>query len=185
MKKKLLIPLFLLMIVASLFCHPHLFVEPSVKVLTSENTISGILVYWKWDLWWSMDVISECDLDRDFAFNEKEVELVYKDFFSPIRQYAYFTEITVAGKKQSINRVENFDAVINGDETVTYSFVFPINVEINQRVPIKILFNDRTIFTAFETNIETIENDQLIYQNIKTSGYGFYGAQVELDVILK
>jgi ABC-type uncharacterized transport system substrate-binding protein len=185
MKNKLLLSFLMLLSVASLFCHPHLFVEPSVKVLSSENTISGILVYWKWDLWWSMDVISECDLDKNFTLNAEEVELVYNDFFSPIRQYAYFTEITVAGKKQRINRVENFDAVINGDETVTYSFVFPINVEIKEKVPIRVLFNDRTIYTAFETNIDTIENDHLLYRNIKTSGYGYYGAQIEFDVILK
>lgn len=40
-------------------------------------------------------MISECDINRNNSLDEKEIQLVYNDFFSGIKDFNYFTEITI------------------------------------------------------------------------------------------
>lgn len=180
---------FLFLIVFLLFTislngHPHLFIEPSVELVLSENVISGIRVIWKWDIWWSMDVIAACDLDKDFFLNEEEIELVYKNYFSRINRVGYFTDIYINGKSHRISKVEQFSAKIEEDETVSYSFLFPLNVEIKGETGVRIVFYDRTIFTAFDRDLKLIKHEDLNYENVRISTYSLYGVQVQFDVSL-
>ncbi len=182
---KFLILIVLLVFTLSLYSHPHLFIEPSVELVLSENRISGIKVVWKWDYWWSSDVIAACDLDKDFFLNEEEIQLVYENYFSRIHRVGYFTEIYINGKSQRIGKVEHFSAKIEGDETVSYSFLFPLYIEISGKVGIKIVFHDRTIFTAFDRDLELIEHEDLLHENVRVNTHSLYGVQVQFDVSLK
>jgi len=178
--------LILLMFFAlNLNSHPHLFIEPSLEIELNDNYISGFRVGWKWDYWWSSDVIAACDLNKDFFLDEEEIQLVYQDYFNRIQRVGYFAEIYFDGEFQRIGKVEQFSAKIEGDETVSYSFLFPLNLELEEKVEIKIVFYDRTIFTAFDRDLVLIEHKDLLYENVRITTYSLYGVQVQFKVSLK
>lgn len=156
--------------------HPHLFIKSSFDLIISNNNLKGIKVIWNWDKWWSEEVIRECDLDKNGAFNAKETELIYKDFFSAIRDFNYFTRVYVHNKEIKVRKVENFKARIEKDKTVTYEFVIPINAKLNKQSFVELFFNDNTIYTAFDRNAKAIKTTNLKDLNIET--YSYYGIKI-------
>ena len=176
-----LISLIFLMSVA-LKAHPHLFVEPAVEVMVTEDRVIGLRVTWKWDIWWSMDVIADCDVDRDFFLSEEEVNLVYNNYFNAIESFGYFTEIFVNNRQQQIDKVLNFSAKIEDDETVSYSFTFPLELSTASRPRIRIRFNDRTIYTAFDRDLKLKADKKIELYDIRIATHSYYGVQVDFSV---
>lgn len=166
----------------SLTAHPHLFIEPSLGVIVEDNTITGLRVSWKWDMWWSMDVIAEADKNRDGFLDKEEVKIVYDKFFVGIKDFDFFTEIRVNGKKQDTDDIKDFNAVIEKDKIVSYSFVFPLNEELQEQTGFLVRFSDPTIFVAFDRKIELLNKDSVNYREKRTSNHGYYGVQIEFQV---
>lgn len=165
-----------------LHSHPHLFIKPSVEVVITNSTIKGIKITWEWDKWWSEDVINECDIDKNNAFDKKEIQLIYKNFFSGVKDFNYFTEIYVNKNKSRINTVLDFNASINKDNIVAYSFIIPLEVKYETGIKIKICFNDETIYTAFDKNLILVSNTDYTFNNLKISEYSYYGVQVAFEI---
>jgi len=165
-----------------LYSHPHLFIKPSIELLISESIVKGVKISWNWDKWWSQDVMSNCDSNRDNAFNEKETLSVYKDYFSGIKEFDYFTKIFINGKKCKIVKTEKFTVKVNKDKTLTYTFIIPLEVKFDKDLKFSIAFNDETIYTAFDKSINLSPADGYFYKAIKPSNDGYYGTKVDFTV---
>ena len=129
-----------------------------------------------------MDVIADSDKNRNGFFDRDEVKVVYDTFFIGIKDFDFFTEIIINGKKQIIKDVMDFNALIENDNTVSYQFVFPLNMKLEEPLKLKVKFSDRTIFVAFDRKIELLNKDKSNYQKAKSSNYEFYGVQIEFEV---
>ncbi|HOF00634.1 MAG TPA: DUF1007 family protein [Spirochaetota bacterium] len=164
------------------YSHPHLFIKSSSDFLIKDNFIKGIKISWTWDKWWSEDVINECDKNNDNLFDEKETQLIYEDFFIGIEDFNYFTEITINNKKIKIAGVKDFKAFINSDKIVTYIFVIPIEVKIEDEVKISLAFNDETIYTAFDKNVVLKNITGYAYKNLKITNYSYYGVKIDFTI---
>ena len=162
--------------------HPHLFIKPAVEIIRINESSDGIRIFWEWDRWWSREVIRECDTDRNGRFDNKEIDIIYKDFFSALRNFSFFTGIQINGRRLRINSVTQFHAEIGADEIVSYSFVIPLNSSINSPTNIRIFFNDETIYTAFDRTIGLAENPFFSFSNIDVSNYSHYGISMSLTV---
>jgi len=182
MKYKEILILLSIMLFSKLLAHPHLFIEPSLEFIVSDNSIRAVRVCWKWDRWWSMDVIFDCDINRDGYLDEEEIKLVYNDYFKGIQNFNYFTQIFIDGNKSNTGQVKNFTAKINNDETVSYCFDFAVEASLNRSVKFEIRFEDITIFTAFDRDL-TIKNHQdLVYKDLTIGMLGYYGVKAELII---
>jgi len=180
-KKSLLLFCFL-SLVTILYGHPHLFIKPSIEIVIDTNVINGIKITWEWDKWWSEDVINECDIDKNGILDKKEIKLVYKTFFIGIKDFNYFTEIYINNNKIKINNILDFTANVNKDKIVTYDFIIPIGFKFEAGTKIKICFNDKTIYTAFDENIVLIPIKDHNFENLKMSDCGYYGVQIIFDI---
>lgn len=179
---KNLIITFLLFIQISLFAHPHLFVKPIVDMTIEDNVLQSIDLTWEWDKWWSHDVIIECDFNGDGVFKGEELKLVYDYFFKGIKDFDYFTYIEIDKSKFKIDTVTNFDAVMNSDRIVTYTFNIPINQEISNSTTIRVRFNDSTIFTAFGKDLRLGDSSKDYAENITVEEYEFYGIEMTFNL---
>lgn len=182
-RKKILLIFFLMLLNNVFFCHPHLFIKPSIKVLTDYKIVKGIQFSWEWDKWWSQDVLESCDKDKNGKFDSKELNLVYKDFFIGIKDFDYFTIIFINSKKIIIKNILNFHAEINNN-IVTYCFFILLDIQEKNKINFKIIFNDETIYTAFDDKIEILDINNENYLNCKISRYSYYGTQIIFDYIL-
>ncbi len=178
------ITLILLIVFCSILTsHPHLFLDSEIGIVVSEdNTITGIDVVWKFDQWWSMDVINESDLNRDGFLDEEEVALVYKYYFQAIMDFDFFTEIYINKKKHKITKVEQFNAVIEKDGNVSLRFIYPLKIEPNDTIKFDVRFNDPTIYASYNKTVKLNKNELLDFQNIKISTHGYYGVKAEFEV---
>ena len=180
--KKILIIFCFSFLTGIVFGHPHLFIKPSIEIVSNENIIKGIKLIWEWDNWWSEDVINACDTNKNGIFGDDEVKLVYKNFFSGVKDFNYFTEIFINGEKLKIISISDFNAYIDKDYIVIYEFSIPIELKLENTLKIKIRFNDETIYTAFEKNINLIKNNNYKFTNLSIADYSYYGVQLSFNV---
>jgi len=180
--KKKIILFFILFSGSCLFAHPHLFIKPSIKVVTDNNIIKGLQISWEWDKWWSQDVLDSCDKNKNGKIDSNdEQQLVYKDFFIGIKDFNYFTMIYADNKKINIKNILNFKVEVKNC-IVTYIFFVPFDINITaNKVNFKIIFNDETIYTAFDEKIYIIDNNSINYTNIKIEPFSYYGRQIIFD----
>lgn len=184
-KKDIIAVILFCFLTVNVSAHPHLFVKPAVDFVADESGISGLRMIWEWDEWWSYEVIMACDFDGDGHLDDNEINLVYKEFFSALKSFNYFTEITVNGDRVKIDSILDFHAEITDESIVIYSFVIPVDVDFEKRVEISIVFNDETIFTAFENKIKFLEHDKFLLGNIRNSRSGFYGVRADFELVYR
>ncbi len=119
----------LLILISSLFAHPHTFIEvyPTIKVKDDSSTI----VHFKWvlDEMTSTILIMELDKDGDGKINKKENSYIYKEYFSIFKDYSYYTYIKVDNKDIKFPKIENFKATIENNK-ICYSFEINLNHNI-------------------------------------------------------
>lgn len=164
---------------ALLYSHPHLFIKPTIEVISNNSSIEGVWLDWEWDQWWSEDVLFECDLDGNGSFSKDEIELIYNDFFIGIEDFDFFTYISVDGKRYQIMGVENFTASNSSSNIVSYRFYIPLEVEGGSPKSVEVSFNDTTSYTAFEEKIKvTIKKGPAKLGALTSEKYSFYGAKV-------
>ncbi|GEM_PF-1285825 len=176
--------LFLLFLTGSptLQAHPHIFITVSLQPVIEQETLKGFKMKWVWDKWWSEDVINSCDNDKNGVFDEKENSQIFKDFFDGIKDYNYFTEISIDGKKIKTGLVKKLSATMEKSGQVSYSFFLPAEVPISKKTKIKLVFNDETIYTAFDKNVLLIQKPGIEYNNPSYVTSGYYGVQVTFQM---
>jgi len=167
----------------TLQAHPHIFIDGSIQFVSNAKGIEGIRMVWVWDENWSNDIINDCDEDCDGVFSKKETAVVLKDFMTDLRDLNYFTEIYIDGKKQKIANPIRFSASINDDCIVTFDFVFPLAIKPAKSTAVKIYFNDKTTYTAFEEKVNLLKSPGYNYEKTSVSLYKDYGVQVSFNLI--
>ncbi|MFP4521946.1 MAG: DUF1007 family protein [Fibrobacterota bacterium] len=155
MRKNILIIFFTAL---SAFGHPHLFITAGIGPVVENGYLTGIEIQWKWGDWWSADVISNCDYDGDGAFNDIETDAVYSDYFSNVKDFNFFMKLFVNGKTIKPDIVDEFAAEIDADKKVTYRFIVPCLVRIENEIKVNVLFSDQTNYVAFSRRIEKTGN---------------------------
>jgi len=162
--------------------HPHLFIKSGIEFVENETSVTGIRVQWSWDSYWSADVIAGCDTDRNGVLSDKEVKAVFTDFFDGIKEFNYFMELHVNGKKTPIKSITNFHAQIESDKTVTYFFTIPFttgNIPLNT---LKVGFNDDTIYVAFDKNLKVSNGTLYGFSDMTIGTFGYYGFSASFNI---
>lgn len=166
-----------------LYSHPHLFIKPTIGLVTGSGSVKGLQINWEWDKWWSEDVFFECDLNGDGTFNKEESQMVYDDFFIGIEDFDFFTFIHIDGKRYKIKGVEQFKVSSSSDGIVTYSFFVPLNVEAKGKAAVEINFDDATSYTAFEEKIPVnLATGPGRLGDVVSEKHSFYGAKVAFQL---
>ncbi len=172
-------------VVIPLFAHPHIFIKPSIELLLSEKQIHGIKLTWEWDKWWSRDVINGCDKDKNGNLDDKEIPIVFKKYFSTLKDYNYFTDITINKKRHRISAINDFTAVIGNENIVSYIFTVPLSLMITDPLQISVIFNDITIYVAFDKNVTLISPDGYEIYATKIVPMNYYGLHIKYDIVGK
>ncbi len=181
--RQTLLALLLCLMIAShpAAAHPHLFINAGVGLVFTGNEVAGIHVRWKWDEWWSEEVTGGCDRDRNGKFSASENEAVRRDFFDGARDVGYFTKVRVNGKKVAFGNAKDFRATILSDGCVAYELTLFFKKNEAACGAIEITFNDDTIYTAFDEEVDII-GDATRIKRSKSEIYEDFGVRVTLDL---
>ena len=141
---------------ASVFSHPHLFIDVSAKFAINDSGLSGIYIYWKLDEMNSAIIKDFYDKNNSGIFEKKELIEILKITLVNIQNV---TTISYGTKFLSVEKVERFNAVLNGEEKIVYSFFIPCNIPYKKLKGKKLTlrFSDPTIYIAFTLKRELIQ----------------------------
>ena len=140
----------------SIFAHPHLFIDVSAKFAINDSGLSGIYTYWKLDEMNSAIIMDFYDKNNSGIFEKKELIEILKITLVNIQNV---TTLSYGTKLLSVEKVEKFNAVLNGEEKIIYSFFIPCNISYKKLKGKKLTlsFSDPTIYIAFKLKKELIQ----------------------------
>lgn len=161
------------------FAHPHVFIESYLEIRLNKTGLMGFQLKWEFDEMLSSGVILDYDVNGDGKFSKKETERVKEEVFSYLKNYSYFTELEVNGKRYDITEIQNFKPQILKGKLV-YNFFIPCHVEATPTLQtIKVNVYDKEYFSHINMTEKQIQlsspgaiNAQLmVYKNPEKSYY--------------
>jgi len=125
-KSRLLLMTLLFFMPALCFAHPHMSLTASCRFVWTGNKLSGVCLDWGFDPYFSADIINGYDVDKNGSFDKKETEEVYKNVFSNLKNYHYFTFIRQGSERGNPNSMSDF-SVYRENKTIHYRFFIDLS----------------------------------------------------------
>lgn len=161
--------LFILGTVNLAFAHPHVFVSPKSKLFfDSSNNLKKIRVIWYFDSMTSVQIMQAFDRNRNGRLDRREVNFIRQKVLPGLAQFHYYTFLKTDGRSLRTIRPINFKAYAKRRRKLVYQFDIAINKKVSKNL--KLLFEDQTIYVAFELftkNIEIVGANGLKSKKIK------------------
>ena len=107
--------------------HPHVFVDNAVAFVFGQEGLEGVRVDWLFDDMFGTMILEQFDTDGDGEFSQKEVEGLKTGAFDNLKNFDWFTFLTVDGQPCRPSRVEGFRAGMRGGH-LFYTFFVPCPV---------------------------------------------------------
>jgi len=126
-----------------LSAHPHMFVSSTAEFVWKGAELEGCYLEWKFDQFFSSDIIQGYDRDMNGIFNAAEAKEIYSNAFINLKNYYYFTFIRQGKKRTNPADVSRFSAS-QKDGTVSYRFF--IDLSKNAAGEINLAVYDYTFF---------------------------------------
>jgi len=139
------ITLILLLICNILFAHPHTFIEVYPNVSIHNDKITKISFQWKLDEMSSSMLIMELDQNGDGKIDKDENTFIYENYFMPLVDYNFYTDISIQEKVKRFPTPSNFKALIKNNR-LYYNFdITNLQLDIHTT---KFDFGDTDFFVA-------------------------------------
>lgn len=116
--KKLLVFLLVFFYSMVLFSHPHMWFDSEFEFIFKNNDLKGVKIIWSFDKFFSSDIITGYDLNRDGIFDAKETADVFQNAFTYTSNYRYFTFIRVGNTRHSPSYVDLKDFTVKQKNNV-------------------------------------------------------------------
>ncbi|MCK4935302.1 MAG: DUF1007 family protein [Elusimicrobiales bacterium] len=128
MNTKAIILFLILLSPVSLYAHPHVWIDASVKIhLNDKKQVTAITEVWEFDDMFSLAVIEANDKNKDKKFDKEETLSVKNSYFLNLKNYGFYTNVFVDGKEFPLSMtLSSFSAEIV-DEKVIYVFTIKLS----------------------------------------------------------
>jgi len=158
----------------NLWAHPHSFIDVFVTVFGEKN-VQRLDVVWLFDDMTSASFLCDFDANKNGEFEKNEITDFKKNVFDGLKRYAYYTHITIAGKKV---KTEPYDFDIH-QENKRFSLRFSINLLPYAGQKKVIGFWDEELYCALSLEKEHIASS-IKYSLKEVSNVYYYGYALEL-----
>ena len=128
--------------------HPHVWIDSRVEVQLSGNRIESVRASWTFDPMFTEMIVLDHGRGTDGEYSQAQVERIRRGAFDNLRHYGYFTHIEIDGRAIEVDSVERFNARLNDENFLEYSFEVPLQVPIDGgSTTLKVSMYDETFFT--------------------------------------
>ncbi len=187
MKKITLLLLFLVFSSYIVSAHPHIFIKTGVTVCFNGNLINKLKIEFEFDKVFSQELMQTFDNNKNYTFEQSEIEILEKKAFSNLVNYNYLIYVTDNDKKLTTDNITNFTASYK-DGVVTYKFEIITDIKISEsKKTVKIAAYDHSYYFSVEIKSVKFENDNFIsssYEIIEDRKQAFYYNQIFPDCII-
>lgn len=127
--------------------HPHAFVETAVTVVFDEKGLAGFEQRWVLDEMVSASVLDLIQEDGDGTLSPEEVQTIEETSFTVLKEYKYFTTVSLNDELFRIKQAVDFDAQLS-DGKLTYFFFMPCHIAAGKEYKEALLaVYDETFYT--------------------------------------
>ena len=168
---------FLMFSINILFAHPHTFIEVYPAIEVKNNQIVNLDFRWELDEMSSAMLIMEFDQNNNGKIDKNENIFVEQNYFKPLVEYNFYTDVKIKDKIQTLVKPTNFKAGILNNKII-YSFSMKINHNIKD---IKFDFGDEDFFVAMILKKEFVK---IIGAKAKVSDLDndfYFGYRLEIE----
>lgn len=189
---KLILVFFTIFLPYQISAHPHIFIDADITVVLDKKGLAGIKIQWLFDVMFSEMMLHDFDKNGDRQFNKTEQKIVKEEIFNNLKEYQYFTFITIDGKKFEVKFVKNFSTIIK-NKKMMFEFFIPCHVKITKTSKeIKFAMYDKSYYT----DIALIKKNPIKFQNTSGIDYSYkinnnfkdpsyFGQKPPQEIILK
>lgn len=175
--KKCVLCCLLLLCPVSVFAHPHVFIDNETTFLFDEGGLSGIRLRWTFDEMFGATFIMDYDADGNGVLEPAEVANIKAEAFDHLKNYGYFTRVTIDGRVFPVKFVKDFNA-INVDGQLIYVFTIPCHVSAAPGPKtVTVAVFDREYYTQVDTSgvvAERADAFQTTWKKRKNKNLSYY-----------
>ncbi len=170
-KRLLITSFFVLCLPIIVFAHPHISIYSSCDFTFEGSELDGVWIDFKFDTFFSADILSSFDEDGNNLFNDSEIRVVYENYFINLQKYGFFISIRDNNGRTTPEQVENF-SVYAEDGNVHYRFFIHLESPIDRELYLSV--SDPTFFCACKyiedkpvnfVNSKAVQPDYQIVEN--------------------
>lgn len=158
--------------------HPHVFIKSNLTLSFDNNGLKGVYVEWSFDEFFSSMIAGDFDRNKNGKFENSEIRAIYNGAFKNLKNFNYFTFISLDSSPYNFKEVNKFSAKIK-NSIMTYSFFIPF-----KRQPKEVILSqfDSTYYTDVHMS-EKIRTKNSSLFVVKSEAYtnknkSFYFGQV-------
>ncbi|WP_177247058.1 DUF1007 family protein [Marinospirillum alkaliphilum] len=126
--------LFCLLISATAFAHPHVWVELRVRPLLNEQgQLTGLQQAWRFDPFYSLILIEELQRGGPSSELEKRYDELASEVVANLQRFDFFSRLHSEGRRLPVGQVQHYNLMRIG-QRVEFSFVLPLQhpVSLNE-----------------------------------------------------
>lgn len=156
------------------------FINVSTNTVFANNAIERIEVVWKFDEFFSTQLITLYDQNKDAIFDEKETQSMFQ-LLSDVEKPPFMSVIQINSTDIQTFKVSHFQATIK-DKIVSFSFDIELNYPIKDSAKLLFYFFDSSRSLAFLHVAENITYTNTTHFNI-LKNFGFKVIQNTMSVV--
>jgi len=146
------------------------FINVSTHTVFANNVIEKIEVVWKFDEFFSTQLVTLYDKNKDGLFDEQETQAMFQ-LLRDVEKPSFMSVIHINDADIKTFKVSHFQANIN-DKIVSFSFDIELNYPIKDSAKLILYFFDSTQSLAFLHTAENITFENTTHFNI-LKNFGF------------
>ena len=146
------------------------FINVSTHTVFANNAIEKIEVVWKFDEFFSTQLVTLYDKNKDGLFDEQETQAMFQ-LLRDVEKPSFMSVIHINDADIKTFKVSHFKANIN-DKIVSFSFDIELNYPIKDSAKLMLYFFDSTQSLAFLHTAENITFENTTHFNI-LKNFGF------------
>ena len=114
--------------------HPHVWIESKTKILfDADQRVRALEVEWRFDEFYSIFAVEGLDANGDGRFDEPELQPLAEVNVTSLRDYRYFTYVSINGGDAEYGKVVDFGSTFE-DGLLSLRFVLPLAQPVDPRV---------------------------------------------------
>lgn len=110
--------------------HPHVWIDAVVTFVFKDGRIVAIRQDWTFDEMFGDAIVGQFDTNKDKKFDTKELAALEQGAFANLREFDYFSHLSVDDKAVPTKAVQGFAARVEKGRLV-YSFTLPVEPGID------------------------------------------------------
>jgi ABC-type uncharacterized transport system substrate-binding protein len=168
--------------------HPHVFITGNITLEFNSTGFRGFWVNWSFDEFFSSMISNDYDKNRNGLFDRNEQSAIYKGAFINLKDFNYFTTISLKNEPYIVRNVERFKATLKKGK-MGYTFFIPIKKDVNE---ITISQYDNTYYTDINLSSKIATKNggkytikSTMYENKRKSFYNGMVHPYEIKIKIK